>query len=92
MKKRVSSSNLALRFYKSDMWTREDIEPYLLRGKLGDTAESHGDGPEWAYYILEVHSKLDMKKFYKEKVSEVYRAFNDYPNMTDLEFLESKNW
>jgi len=92
MKKRVSSSNLALRFYKSDGWTREDIEPYLLNGVLEDTSEVHGDSPEWAYYRLEVYSKLNMKKFYKEKVSEVYRMYDDYPNMTDLEFLESKNW
>jgi hypothetical protein len=39
-----------------------------------------------------VDSKMDMKSFYEEKVSEVHRMYDDYPNMTDLEFLESKNW
>lgn len=92
MKKRVSSSNLALRFYKCDGWTREDLEPYFIRGTLEDTEEMHGDREDFAYYRLAVYSRLDMKKFYSEKVSEVYRAFDDYPNMTDLEFLESKNW
>ena len=89
-KKRVSSSNLALRFYKADGWTLDDLEPYLLSGKIEDTAIYHGDSPEWAYFRLD--GVLDMNKFYKEKVSEVHRAFDDYPNMTDLEFLKSKNW
>lgn len=92
MKKRVSSSNLALRFYKSDGWTREDIEPYLIRGRLEDTEEMHGDREDFAYYRLEPYSRIDMKKFYAEKVSNVFRAFDDYPNMSDLDFLESKNW
>jgi hypothetical protein len=92
MKKAVSSSNLALRFYKIDGWEPEDIEPYLLKGNLEDTEHMHGDKPEWAYYRLAVYSRLDMDRFYEEKVSAVHRAFNDYPNMTDLEFLKSKNW
>jgi len=92
MKKTVSSSNLALRFYKNAGWTRADIEPYLLTGYLLDTEFLHNDAPEMAYYILEVHSRLNMPKFYEEKVGKVIRAFDDYPNMTDLQFLESKNW
>ena len=92
MKKPISSSNLALRFYKCEGWVREDIEPYLLSGKLLDTQETHNDAIEWAYYILDVGSRLDMKKFHDEKVSSVYRRFDDKPSQTDLEFMESKNW
>jgi len=92
MKKRVSSSNLALRFYKRDGWTREDLELYLIRGSIEDTSEYHGDSDYFAYYILSIASSLDMKAFYQEKVGEVHRAYDDYPHMTDLEFLESKNW
>jgi len=92
MKKRVCSSNLALRFYKKDNWTIEDFEPYIIRGCMEDTAEVHGDSDFFAYYRLSVDSKMDMKSFYEEKVSEVHRMYDDYPNMTDLEFLESKNW
>lgn len=92
MKKKVSSSNLALRFYKSDLWTRTDIEPYLIKGSLTDTSESHGYSEDLSYYILSAGSRLDMKKFYEEKISEVHRAFNDRPWETDLQFMEGKNW
>ena len=92
MKKRVQSSNLALRFYKSEGWTKEDLLPYLMKGLIEDTETTHGDKPHYSYYRLDVFSTLDMDRFYKEKVSEVHRAFDDYPNMTDLEFLKSMNW
>ena len=92
MKKAVSSSNLSLRFYLNEGWTRDDIEPYLISGKILNTQETHNDAAEWAYYILDVDSRLDMKRFYEEKVSTVYRRYDDYPNQTDLQFLESKNW
>ncbi len=91
-KKPVSSSNLALRFYKCHGWTREDLEPYLLKGVIQDTEEVNLDKPEHAYYRLRVHSQLDMDRFYQEKVSSVYRAYDDDPNMTDLEFLKKYNW
>jgi hypothetical protein len=92
-KKRVSSSNLALRFYKFDGWTRECLEKYLTKGELIDTEFSHhADTPDNAYFILKPYSKLDMKRLYDEQVSEVLRAFNDNPEWSDLQFMESKNW
>jgi hypothetical protein len=92
MKKTVCSSNLSLRFYKEDGWTRECLEKYLIRGEISDTEITHGDDPEFAYYILKTNSKLDMKRLYEEQVGRVDRAFDDYPTMTDLQFMESKNW
>lgn len=92
MKKHVSSSNLALRFYKSDGWTKECLEQYLLSGDLLDTEEMHGDKPKEAYFILNVGARLNMSKLYDQEVSSIFRAFNDHPEMTDLQFMESKNW
>jgi hypothetical protein len=92
MKKRVSSSNLALRFYKSEDWTLEVLNKYLVKGNIVDSQIRHGDDPAWAYFILSPYSTLDMKRLYEEEVSEVHRAFNDHPEWTDLEFMESKNW
>lgn len=92
MKKPVRSSNLALRFYKGDGWTFEDLEPYLIAGHIEDTQHMHMDDPSWAYYRLGVHSQLNMKRLYHEQVSEVFRRFDDNPSMTDLEFMESFNW
>jgi hypothetical protein len=93
VKKRVSSSNLALRFYKFDGWTREVLESYLTKGELIDTQFSHHkDKPDEAYFILKPYSVLDMKRLYDEQVAEVHRAFNDYPHDTDLQFMERHNW
>ena len=59
-KKRVSSSNLALRFYKFDGWTRECLEKYLMKGELYDTEFTHHkDLRENAYYILKPGSALE---------------------------------
>ena len=93
MKKRVSSSNLALRFYKADGWARETLEKYLIKGELYDTQFTHHqDLPVNAYFILKPGSALDMAKLYDEQVSEVHRTFNDYPQDTDLQFMERFNW
>lgn len=92
-KKRVSSSNLALRFYKFDGWTRECLEKYLMKGELYDTEFTHHkDIRENAYYILRPGSALDMARLLNEQVSEVHRTFNDNPSDTDLQFMERFNW
>jgi hypothetical protein len=92
MKKSVSSSHLALRFYKSQGWTRADLEPYLLRGQVEDTSELKNDEPAFAYFILAPGGALDMKRLLAEQISEVRRYYLGGPKETDLEYLESFNW
>jgi len=87
-RKVVRSSNLALRFYKRDGWLRETLEVYLIQGRILDTQDLHGDSVDDAYFIFDRGSKVDMKSLYLAEVSEVERRFNDYPEETDLEFLE----
>lgn len=92
-KKVVHSSNLALRFYRSEGWTLEILNKYLTKGKFADTHLSHHKDPlEHSYFILEVRSTLDIAKLYEEQVSRVVRAFDDYPYDTDVEFMERFNW
>ena len=92
-KKVVHSSNLALRFYKACGWTREILEKYLIEGNILDTEFSHHQDPHAiAYYVLKPYSKLDMASLYKNEVSEVNRMYDDYPEETDLEFMERFNW
>lgn len=92
-KKVVHSSNLALRFYRSRGWTEEILRPYLIKGQLMDTHTSHHKDPiEESYFILAVGGVLDMRRLYLEQISAVVRAFNDYPQETDLEFMERYNW
>lgn len=91
MKKTVRSSNLALRFYKYDGWTRECLEKYLLSGEIRDTEFSHHkDSPETAYFSTNLNTRLDLGSLYENEVSEVIRAYDDYPYQTDLEFMASK--
>jgi hypothetical protein len=90
MKKIVRSSNLALRFYQNDGWTKEVLEKYLIKGSFLDSKERFGDTNP--YFVLNVGSQLDMKRLYEEQVSSVQRAFDDYPHQTDLGFMERFNW
>jgi hypothetical protein len=43
------------------------------------------------YFIMEVGSKVNMSKL-MTVVTKVERTFNDYPNISDQEFLEKFNW
>lgn len=90
MKKPVTSSHLALRFYKHVGWTKELLEQYLIRGRVCD---------QWAdqevrdYYFLDhtMNSALDMDRLYKEQISKVVRWYDGPPRETDLEYLKSFN-
>lgn len=91
-KKRVSSSSLALRFYKKDGWTLECLEPYLIRGEFFDTERNMSDQKADAYFVLAAGSKLDVGPLYAQEVGEVERAFNDFPLESDLQFLHRLCW
>jgi len=84
----VRSSNLALRFYVSDGWTKEELME-LLVGDTGDFLIRPMD-PE-PYYILTVGSRLDPEKLLA-KTSKLVRAFNDHPWQSDLQFMMKYNW
>ena len=92
MKKPVRSSHLALRFYKSDGWTKECLSKYLVRGELKDSESTHGDKPETAYFIIGVGSRLDMDNLYDHEVSIVHRWYSGPSEETDLDYLEEMNW
>lgn len=93
MKKVVHTSNLALRFYKSDGWTRECLEQYLVSGEIKDTQGlPHLDSVETAYFILSPYSRLDILRLYEDQVSRVVRTFNDNPELSDVQLMETKNW
>lgn len=83
----VRSSNLALRFYVSDGWTRELLEPLLIKGTIVENDLMDGD----SYFLLDVGSSLDIDKL-DEMKSKLYRRFDDHPEQTDKEFMASFNW
>lgn len=92
MNRPIRSSHLALRFYKSDGWAREDLLPYLLKGRIQDTEEDKGDQPHMAYYRLEVGGALDMDRLYVDEEPIVIRWYDGAPRESDLEYLKSMNW
>lgn len=90
-KKPVSSSHLALRFYKHCGWTKEILEKYLIRGAVKDQAEGQEVRDYW-WLDHTQNSCLDMKRLLDEQVSQVIRWYDGPPRETDLEYLEKFNW
>jgi hypothetical protein len=88
-KKPIHSSNLALRFYLHDGWTKEELDSFCIRGEVN----CFHPGDHEPYFVLD-HTKrsaFDIPKLY-EKCSKLYRAFDDYPNESDVQFMKRFNW
>ena len=87
----VRSSNLALRFYESDGWTPGLLETCLARGFLRKSADYETELKELRYWALDIGGAFDTDKLMKH-VTKLIRAFDDYPNETDREFIERYYW
>jgi len=84
-KYRVVTSNLAVRFYVKDGWTRELLESLLVRGKIVN--DSHfGEPGNDDYYSTYRSAMFDMATL-MAVISHVKRTFNDYPDLCDEDFL-----
>ena len=89
LKKVISSSNLALRFYKNDGWTKEELDKYCL---IGEVHCRHPlDDNQYFSLNLDKGSHFDCVRLYNEKCSHLIRAFDDYPNQSDVQFMEAHN-
>lgn len=87
--KTISSSNLTLRFYVRNGWTKEELDDCCTKGEV---YMAHPDDID-PYYTLDPKqgSAFDIKKLLS-LASEVVRAFDDRPWETDEEFCERFNW
>jgi hypothetical protein len=75
-----------MRFYTGDGWTKEELMACI---KTGSVQMGFPDDPN-PYYTLEVGSQFDVDKL-AEKISKVYRAFDDQPE--DIkELIKHFNW
>jgi len=89
---RVSSSNLALRFYLKDGWDKEVLDSLVISGKFVKCSHWEEDLKlGLAYYLPEVGTKLDIDKL-MNLITKVDRRFDDYPHETDREFIERMLW
>jgi hypothetical protein len=93
MKKPIVITSLAMRFCKNYGWTEEDLTPYLT-GKL--VLRGFGiNESEDQYWILDVGSRLDVKKMLDDGViGDVLckEQYGELKGMTDLEVLQHRNW
>jgi len=91
-KKTIESSNLALRFYRKDGWTKEELESCLEQGGLTFRNDIL-NGYDLSYWTLDHNhnSRFNIDKLMELK-GELIRRFDDYPTDSDREFIEKMNW
>lgn len=88
MKKVIRSSNLCLRFYIKDGWTKEELEECLINGSVEKSAYFDKDEPHFRYLVYSINSKVDIPKLIS-KMERLDRAFDDYPNQSDEDFMRN---
>lgn len=81
----VRSSNLSLRFYHSDGWRLELLNQYGKFAKHPCFAADERSGAGGYYYCVWDDS-VNIDELMKH-VTEVKRAFNEYPEESDREFI-----
>ena len=83
-KKPIRSSNLALRFYKSDGWTKEEVQSFVLDTQKVDVAD---EGTSFEYYRFPMLANINIELLLKS-YSKAYRKFDDFPDETDDSFIK----
>lgn len=87
----VSSSHLALRFYKNQGWTEELVSACLVQGRLRkfeDMIDSH----DMSYWIGEVGTVFDVDLLYS-KCSEIRHYDGKVLEGEDAKnYIKSMNW
>ena len=90
MKKPISITSLAMRFYRNDGWTEEILKPYLVRGEF-----FYFEKDKLPYWILTAGSQLNVTKLFMDgHIGELRgrAAWTECEGMTDMEVLQSRNW
>jgi len=85
--KKANASNLAMRFYVSDGWTKAELDACCVRGEFNIHFPEDVD----QYYSLDVVSSYDVDKLLP-LISGIRRAFADQYDKTDRELLVAMNW
>lgn len=83
-KKPIKSSNLAIRFYKYDGWTEEEVQSFILDNQ---TVCRCLPNTEFEYYIFPIVPNINLNKLLNS-YSTLSRKFDDYPNETDEQFIK----
>lgn len=90
MRRMITLSNLAARYYKRYGWDLEILNKYLTKGEwLVQNFLAHDD----EYYILKVGARIDVGRLLADFPDVEVRPYG--PEETDKsreELLESRNW
>lgn len=88
-KKPIRTSNLAMRFYVHDGWTKEELDSLCVRGEV----KCFHPDDRYPYFTLDHNqaSRFDAEKLL-ERTSEIDRAFPDQEVYSDLELIHHFNW
>lgn len=88
MNKTIYSSNLILRFYINDGWTKEELDKFCTKGEV------HCFHPydKHPYFTLDHRKGSAFDAVKLSAASKLVRSFDDYPNITDVKFIERHNW
>ena len=84
-KKPVFSSNLSLRFYKCQGWTKEILDQYAIKGAVIDRSP-YEETPR-DYWLIPPTGKLDLDRLYHDHVSEVYPYPGHYSPLEGLDYM-----
>jgi len=94
MKKKIQQSNLLMRFYVSDGWTKEELDSCADKGKHCDLHPySVDDG--MPYFIFNVGNPYISEKILElGYIDRTYLASSlpERVKLTDLEILDMMNW
>ena len=87
----ISSSHLALRFYKPT-WTKELLDQYVTRGRVKDQAEGQKVRDYW-FLDHTLRSQMDMEKLYRELKPRVFH-WDDRELFGDdaIDYMKKMNW
>lgn len=88
-KKPIRMSNLAMRFYIHDGWTKEELDGLCIRGEV----KCFHPQDIRPYFTLDhnLASQFDAEKLLA-KTSKIVRAFSDQNQYSDLDLIKRYNW
>jgi hypothetical protein len=86
IKKPIYASNLMLRFYEKDGWTKSELDSCCL---VGSVKCFFPKDPE-PYFTLDQGSSFNITKLY-EHCSHLFRSYKDHEKESDIQYLERMN-
>tara|TARA_Y100000034_G_C6906825_1_gene421129 strand:+ start:3110 stop:3385 length:276 start_codon:yes stop_codon:yes gene_type:complete len=89
MKKTVIGTNLTIRFYLKDSWSKEILDKYIVDRNLCRVENQTDLEGKMQYFTYSNLSFIDFDSLYSNEIGDVIRTFDDDPSLSDREYLSS---